>query len=77
MTGSLYLATLSGLGPLSENLREFYWISLRVLKDISSILTRNCLASRAYLILLLTVSDIIASIVWILNNLSKWMQFKV
>lgn len=42
---------------------------------MSNIFNKNCLASRAYLILLSTEPDIIESIVWILKSLSKWMQF--
>lgn len=42
---------------------------------MSKILIKNCFASIAYRILLSTELEIIAKIVWILNNLSKCIQF--
>ncbi len=39
------------------------------------ILTKNVFASKAYLIFYYWVYDIIAKVVWILNNLSKCKQF--
>ena len=41
------------------------------------ILTKNCFASNAYLTFYYNVSAIKARVVWILNNLSKWRQFKL
>lgn len=64
VVGTLIL--IYSLLPLSE----YFWSLLIVAKDNSNIFIKNCFASKAYLILLVTELSIMANIVWILNSRS-------